>query len=743
MALLALLAAAPTGAVSRDKLIAYLWPELDSDRARHLLADAVYKLRKELGRDAVLAAGDDLLWNAEAISADVREFRLALERGDREAAIDLYRGPFLDGLYLDDAPELERWVEDERARLARAYARALEEVAEARESGGDLRGAVEAWARLASHDPYASRVALGLMRALAASGDRAGALRHAQAHTARLRDELGIEPDREMTELVERLRATSATSRPATAARPAPADTSAQSGARPRERFAGSQAPRRRSVQITVAFAGALALTAILLPSSWRDRVLGRTATPAVRAIAVLPLEDLSPGGEEPYLADGMTDALITDLARISRVPVISRTSVLPYGAGSQKPLAQIARDLSVDAVVEGTVLRTGDRVRVSVRLTHAATERLLWAESYERELRDVLALQGELAQAIARGLDVRVAPRVRPEPAPPRAIDPGAYESYLKGRYAWNRRTEDGLQRAIGFFQAAIEREPGYARAYAGLGDSYAILAAGYARVAPRDLYAMAIAAAQRALELDPTHAEAHATLGFVRGLHDWDWAAAERAFRRAIELNPSYATAHQWYALLLGGWGRTEEALTHLRHAERLDPLSPAIGTDIGRLLYYERRYDEAIDELRKTLALDPSFARAHGVLGAAYLETGRVDEAIEEHGRAIELAGGWLQQRWGLPGLAYAYAAAGRRDEALLALEELLAERRTRYERPESIAVVYLGLGDRASALAWLERAAEERSIYPLQLRDAVYNPMRSDPRFRRILERMGLD
>jgi tetratricopeptide (TPR) repeat protein len=252
-----------------------------------------------------------------------------------------------------------------------------------------------------------------------------------------------------------------------------------------------------------------------------------------------------------------------------------------------------------------------------------------------------------------------------------------------------------------------------------------------------------MAKAAANRAVELDTTLAEAYAALGWMRGLHEWDWAGAEEAFRRAMRLNPSYATAHQWYALMIAGLGRVDEALAELRLAQQLDPLSQAIAVDVARVLYYYRRHNDAAEELRKTLALHPDCARAHGILGAVQLAAGKPDEAIRSHQRAIELAGGWLQQRWGQPGLGYAYAVAGRRDDALRVLGELERERAARYERPESLGLVSLGLSRSDEALTWLEKAAEERSIYPLQLRDPVYDPVRAQPRFVALLRRLNVD
>lgn len=757
LALLALLAAHGRRPVSRDKLIAYLWPEVEAERGRHLLADAVYKLRRTLGRDVILATGDDLLLNAEAIRGDLAEFEDAVARGDHARAVRLYEGPFLDGVFVKDAPAFERWVEDARARLSGFYRRALQALAEEREAVGDATGAAEAWSLALTADPYDSRIVLRLMRSLDAAGDRARALHYARAHADLLRDELSAEPDPEVVALAESLRRASLERRVVEGDQEArPADSEAdgrlvRSGAAAPARGPGPATTgwaallalvrqRPRAALLAAAGVAAAALAVVGLVRALPGGILGTRAPAPIRAIAVLPFENLSPSDEQEYFADGMTDALITDLARLGQVRVISRTSVMPYKS-TRGSLAEIGRRLNVDAVVEGTVMRAGDRVRLTAQLVQVATDEHLWADRYDRELRDVLALQDELARAIARQISGRLPPPREPRPSPP-PVDPVAYELYLKGRYAWNRRTEEGLHRAIEFFRQAIERDPDYAPAHAGLGDAYLILAAGYARVPPNELYARAKAAVQRGLELDPTLAEAHASLGFIRGLYDWEWTDAEREFQRAIELNPSYATAYQWYALLLGGLGRVDEAIARLHEAESLDPLSPAIGTDVGRVLYYERRHDEALDELRKTLALDPTFARAHGVLAAVDLQAGRIHDAIAGHERAIELAGGWLQQRWGLPGLGYAYAVAGNERKAREILGVLERERAERYERPESLALVHAGLGEHHRALEWLERAADERSIYPLLIRDVVYDPIREHPRFQRILERMNL-
>jgi TolB-like protein/DNA-binding winged helix-turn-helix (wHTH) protein/Tfp pilus assembly protein PilF len=454
-----------------------------------------------------------------------------------------------------------------------------------------------------------------------------------------------------------------------------------------------------------------------------------------IRSLAVLPLESLSGDASQDYFADGMTDELITDLGQISALRVISRTSVMPYKR-VRKSLPQIARELSVDAVVEGTVLRSGEQVRITAQLIQASADKHLWAESYEGDLRDTLALQKKVARAIAEQIRINLTPQEQAVLKNVKVVNPQAYEAYLKGRYFWNKRTADGLKKAIDYFNQAIEQDPNYAQSYTGLADSYALLGDWeYGVLAPREAFPRAKAAATKALELDNTLGEAHTSLAFSLDLFDWDWASAEREFRRAIELSPGYATAHHWYAWHLSEMGRNSEAIAEMRKAENLDPLSLIISADVAEILLVAHSYDEAIEQSRKTIDMDSNFAVAHYELGQALVQKHMYKEAIAELQKAIELSGGSTTCT---SNLAFAYAASGRRKEAVKILSDL--KNRSKQNASE-IALMYVGLDEKDQAMTWLEKAYEERFNPSILLRPA-FDPLRSDPRFQNLVRRIGL-
>src|ERR1700745_2063363 len=403
---------------------------------------------------------------------------------------------------------------------------------------------------------------------------------------------------------------------------------------------------------VALAFVLSLSILSVWL---FRSRV---PAPAGIRSLAVLPLENLSGDASQSYFADGMTDELITDLAQISALRVISRTSVMPY-KGARKPLPQIARELNVDAVVEGTVLRSGDQVRITAQLIEASTDKHLWSQSYEGELRDTLALQNKVAGAIADQIRINLTPQEQSALKKVKVVNPEAYESYLKGRYFWNKRTADGLKAALAYFNQAIEEDPKYAQAYSGLADTYALLGDWqYAVMTPKEALPKDKAAAHNAMELDDTLSEAHVSLASL-GMFDWDWRSAGEEFRRAIELNPGYATAHQWYAWHLNLLGRKSEAIAEMRKAESLDPLSLIISADMADVLFVVGLNDESIRQSRKTLEMDPNFAIAHFELGQAYAQKRMYSEAIAELQRAIALSG---SSRKFKSNLAYTYALPG---------------------------------------------------------------------------------
>ena len=463
-----------------------------------------------------------------------------------------------------------------------------------------------------------------------------------------------------------------------------------------------------------------------------------RSTSTGIRSLAVLPLENLSGDASQNYFADGMTDELITDLAQISALRVISRTSVMGY-KGARKPLPQIARELNVDAVVEGSVLRSGDQVRITAQLIEATTDKHLWSQSYEGELRDTLALQSRVASAIAEQIRINITPQEQAALRNTKVVKPEAYESFLKGRYFWNKRTADGLKAALAYFKQAIDEDPEYAQAYSGLADTYALLGDWqYAVMTPKEAFPEAKAAALKALELDNTLGEAHNSLAFVLDGFDWNFDAAGNEFRRAIELNPGYATAHHWYAWHLGLLGRFDEAIAEMKKAQNLDPLSLIINADLAELLVLAHHYDESIAQSRKTIEMDPNFALAHNQLAQAYLAKQMYDEAVEELKKAVRLS---ADSPTGIANLARSYVATGKRSAAEKLLSDLKKRSTPAYSNAPEIAIIYVSLGDKDQAMDWLDKGYEERFNPGVLLRPG-FDPLRSDPRFQNLLHRIGL-
>jgi TolB-like protein/DNA-binding winged helix-turn-helix (wHTH) protein/Flp pilus assembly protein TadD len=459
---------------------------------------------------------------------------------------------------------------------------------------------------------------------------------------------------------------------------------------------------------------------------------------PVIRSLAVLPLENLSGDASQDYFSDGMTDELITELGQIGDLRVISRTSAMTY-KDTHKTLPQIAKELNVDAVVEGAVLRSGGRVRITAQLIMADTDKQLWAESYEGDLRDALTLQAQVARAITNQIQINLNPQEQVA-LKVKVVSPEAYESYLEGRYFWNKRTADGLKAALAYFNQAIDEDPNYAEAYSGLADTYALLGDWqYAVMTTKEALPKAKAAANKALELDNTLGEAHNSLAFCLDGFDWDFELAGREFRRAIELEPGYATGHHWYAWHLSLLGRYDEALVEMRKAENLDPLSLIINSDLAELLLVAHSYDESIRQSRKTLELDPNFAFAHNQLGQAYLQENMLDDAVAELQKAAQLSGG---SPTCMANLARAYAASGKRTEAEKILSDLEKRSNHIHSYAPEIAAIYVALGNRDQAMNWLEKGYEER-FNPGVLQRPGFDPLRSDPRFQDLIHRIGLD
>jgi TolB-like protein/Tfp pilus assembly protein PilF len=505
--------------------------------------------------------------------------------------------------------------------------------------------------------------------------------------------------------------------------------------------------PRRwwPAVATAATLVAALAVLIALNVAGLRDRISmavgARRAAPLpeIQSIAVLPLENLSGDPGQEYFSDGMTEALIAELGQIGSLRVISRTSVMRFkGARPQGGLEEIARQLKVDALIEGSVLRSGDRVRVTAQLIGAVPERHLWARSYERDLRDVLSLQSEVARAIADEVKAKVTPEVQARLASARPVDPEAHRLYLIGRFLWNKRTEEGFKQAIDKFQRAIEIDPNSAPAYAGLADAYNLLG-DWGYLPPRDTYPKGKAAARKALQIDEASAEAHTSLAYAYFEYDWDWAACEKEFKRAIELNPNYATAHHWYSEYLSAMRRHAEAMAEAQRSQELDPLSPIINTSLGFRYLFARQFDEAIRRLRETVSLFPEFAIAYGGLGGAYMASGTYQEAIVAYQKARSLSGASAAE---VAALGQAYAKGGIRGYYLWELRRLREESKHRYVRAVAFAYLFAGLGEKDQAFSYLEKAYEDRDwlLTLLQIRPD-FDPLRSDPRFQDLLHRMN--
>jgi TolB-like protein/Tfp pilus assembly protein PilF len=471
------------------------------------------------------------------------------------------------------------------------------------------------------------------------------------------------------------------------------------------------------------------------LPSPQRPAAEARSAG-APPALVVLPLDNFSRDPQQDFFADGMTESLIASLSRIRALRVISRTSAMRY-KGVKKPLPEIARELGVDLIVEGSVARDGPRVRITAQLIDARTDSHLWADSYERPMKDVLSLQAEVASAIARQIDVVLTPGELGRLAPTGTVDPEAYAAYLKGRYAWNARTREGFESAIRYFIQAIGHDPGYAAAFAGLADSYLLQGlASFDTLPSEDALKRARAAAERAIALDPELAEAHTSLAAIRHRYDWDLKAAEAGFRRASELNPGYVTAHQWYANLLAEQGRHDEALREARRAVELDPLSPLMQRTLAYAHYMARRFEEAENKARDVVELDPRSQSAYSMLARVLLARGDPQGAVAvcERIRA-EDRGDELQVLWG-----YAQARAGHPERARELLRSLRA--RSRELQPHQEGLLLVGLGENDAALSAFERALLRRSDYLLGLKTLpLLDALRAEQRYHALVKKVG--
>ena len=509
-------------------------------------------------------------------------------------------------------------------------------------------------------------------------------------------------------------------------------------GADGRQTTRRTTAPRGR--RWLILGSSAVVLAAIVSLAYFATRMHAKDASRArIRSLAVLPLQNLSGDPSQDYVADGMTEELIGRLSRIHGLRVISRTSTMHF-KNTQLSVPEIARMLAVDAIVEGSLVQEGHQIRVHAQLIRAATDEHIWAGEYQREYQSILEVQAEVSRNIVEQIQLNLTPedRARLESQPP--VDPEAYESYLKGRYYFNQRTEDALHKSIASFLQAIARDPAYAPAYSGLAEAYAML--GFRGGLPsKDALSAAKKAAVKAIELDDTLAEPHASLAFIAETYEWDWPVAEREYKQALELNPGYAQAHNWYGGYLTYTGRFNEGVAEAMRARELDPLSLPLNNALAGRLLVAGRYDEALRQVQTALELDEHFAPAHQTLGWVYLRGGKQDDAIREFQNALELAGAAdtdIQLD-----LGFAYAVSAHTAEARRILANLLQLHQQGIVPAASLATMYGALGESNEAFIWLEKAYQERDPQLTYLKAGRrFEPLREDPRFAQLVRRVGL-
>ena len=736
VALLAALALARGRPITRDKLTALLWPESPTDRARHQLSDTLYIVRGALGDDVIRSSGDELALNTDAIACDVVTFERLLDETDFAAAVELVTGPLLDGFHLSDCVEFEHWLDGERARLGQRYAAALESLAVASEERGDFSAAVAWWRKLAAQDSYTGRVALRLMRALDAAGDRAGALKHARVHAALLRDEFDAGPDAEVSALAEQLRlgppARSASDVPRASVTAARAET-------PPPAISTTRPARKSTARRYVVAAGAVLVLGAL--GVYGLAKVRSDARPVARSLGVLPFVNMSADAENVYFSDGLSEQIITVLSRIDGLRVAARTSSFALRNGGLDARA-IGDTLGVEAVLEGSVRKEGDRLRVTAQLIDAATGYHIWSGEYDRKLEDVFALQDEIAQAIADALELRL-PGVRAAARLHATRNLEAYDLYLRGLYLRNALTGDALLQATRYFDRAIELEPDFALAHAA--KASVIAPQIYFRHVPlqqgvREMRAVVA----RALELDSAIGEAHVSLGVLKLFFEWDWDGAEQAFRRAIELNPSDQHAYHMIGNYFSAMQRHEEAVAARTRAVELDPLNARTSIVLGVEYLHTGHLDNARNEFQRAQRLDPMHPLALG-LGPTlpsgpvrvYLREGREREAVDELIRIATLRAATASE---LDSLRGAFAHSGMKGFWRRWLAMDLRQSGSNPD-PLRVAVLWAMIGDGDQAFDWLDRAYSERNPGLIYLRsEPAFARLHAHPRFARVVSAM---
>ena len=752
LALLAVLAVARGRPVTRDKLVALLWPDADSERARHALADTVYVLREALGEDVVIATGDALSLNPDRIRCDVMEFESAVENGERPRAASLYEtgGAFLDGVHLSDAGELERWIESVRDRLTSSYRETLEALANEAAAHGDLAGAVRWWRKLAADNRLSSRVALELMRALAAVGDRAGALEFARVHEAIVHSELESAPDAAVTAFADELRAL----------RPSPPAAVMSEPVSPRALSTITNGDTRADEPVAAPSTAAMArrLSSVTRRTRWFATLVvivplaiigarralhssveplparGVSHTPSDSRVAVLPLINVSGDKKNESFVDGMTEELTTALARIDGVRVAANTSAMAF-KGVRMDIRQIAESLRVSYVLEGDLQLIDGRIRLNVRLIDAASGSTRWTAKYDATLTDAFAIQDSIGRSVARALEIRlVSDDRRGHLARQRRPDPVAYDLYFRGHDPTLLRTDSGTRAGIGYFSKAIARDSTFAAAYAGLSHMYNSLARGGGSTPRLVLIDSAYAAARKAVSLDDSLAEGHTFLAFAE-MAKQDFRDASVHLNRALELDPHDLFARAFLAVLYNWAGRHEEAIAEYRRAVDIDP-SALNRTNLAHALFFAGHDDEALAELKPLREVRPPMRRMGQITSEIYLHKRMWKAAVDEM-RGADDAGAPNRAALGL-----ALGKSGDRAGAMKILEELKERQRSETAGAFHVAIVYLGLGDLDQTFAWLDKALDDHSVTYIVM-DPTFAPLHKDPRFQQFRLRLGVD
>lgn len=747
LALLAYLAlGSSSGYRRRDSVVGHLWPELDSLHARGALRQALHSIRRSLGQDVVTARGEEEIGvNHDTLWCDAVVFKNRIATSAYEEALELYRGDFLDGFFASDVgAEFEQWIGDTRLDLRRAAARAAWEIADRSRADGQINIATSFARRAAGLAVEDENGIARLISFLDGVGDRAGALDAYDEFATRLKKEYDAEPSPETQALIRRVRKRTIASEQhipeaETIASNLRVDSSDVSrsvnfrATRENESAAVGAAGRKGSRWDRYSAVTAVLLVAVVVGAIAK---LGPGAAKAPYSVAVLPLQDLSGDTSRAYIAEGVTDQLITDLAQLGTLQVINRRTMMTY-RNSRKTPRDIAKDLHADAVVAGTIQTLGETVRMTTQLVFARDDRTAWAQTFEGTRGELLRMQREAARVAARQIRGALTPAGEATLPRVRSMDPEALDLYIKGRYYWNKRGP-GLLKSIGMFTQALDLDPTFALAYSGMADAYVQLGYGNG-LAPRDAFPKARAAAIRAIELDSTIAEPHAALAFVHLYYDWDWPRADKEFRRAIALNPSYATAHEWYGLYLTAMERSAEAKKEEARAEELDPLSVPIAGTAAWVQFYTGDLMAAKQGIRIALRGDSTFGLGHLYLGRMYQEGKQLDSALLHY----DLTGPLREWVPTLAGKGYVFGATGRKVEARAMLARLDSMSRKGYVTAYGVALVHASLGQRDSAFAWLDRGVEERTNWMVWLKlDHRWDPIRSDPRFAALTRKVGL-